>query len=90
MEENKNTALEDEKVSDAIEETDAAEENEAGGEVEELKYEITPDGELSGLTAAQRKRAEIFDKITTGILAFLLCSPVLILAYILLWFIFKN
>ena len=42
---------------------------------------------LSGLTAGQRKRREIFDKITTGLLILLMASPVAILAYIFIWFI---
>ena len=45
--------------------------------------------ELSGLTEKQKRRKMIFDKITTGILIFLLASPVLILLYIFLWFIFR-
>ncbi|MBQ7356852.1 MAG: hypothetical protein IJW66_05565 [Clostridia bacterium] len=32
---------------------------------------------------------EVWDKCTTGLLIFLMFSPVLILAYIFLWFIFK-
>ena len=32
---------------------------------------------------------EVWDKCTTGLLIFLICSPLLILAYIFLWFIFK-
>ena len=32
------------------------------------------------------KWAEVWDKCTTGLLIFLMCSPVLILAYIFLWF----
>ena len=43
--------------------------------------------EMTGLTAAQRKRREIFDKITTGILIALMASPIFILAYIFLWFV---
>ena len=35
------------------------------------------------------KRARIWDKITTGILIFLMCSPVLILGYIFIWFAFR-
>ena len=31
----------------------------------------------------------VWDKTTTGILIFLMASPILILAYIFLWFIFK-
>ena len=45
--------------------------------------------ELSGLTAGQRRRKMIWDKVTTGILIALLASPIAILAYIFLWFIFK-
>ena len=29
----------------------------------------------------------VVDKITTGLLIFMLCSPILILGYILLWFV---
>ena len=42
---------------------------------------------LSGLTAGQRRRRNIFDKITTGLLVALMVSPVAILAYIFAWFI---
>ena len=45
--------------------------------------------ELSGLTEGQRRRKMIWDKVTTGILIALLASPIAILAYIFLWFIFK-
>ena len=31
----------------------------------------------------------VWDKVTTGLLIVLLASPILILAYIFLWFIFK-
>ena len=91
MEENKiNETAENEELVEAVAEIDTV--TETDGETEEvvLKYELTADGEMSGLTEAQRRRAEIFDKITTGILAFLLASPFLILAYILLWFLLKN
>ena len=37
----------------------------------------------------RKQKAALWDKITTGILIFLFCTPVLILLYILLWFIFK-
>lgn len=39
--------------------------------------------------AKKKKRAEIFDKITTGILIFLMASPILILGYIFIWFLTK-
>ena len=36
--------------------------------------------------AKKKKVAAVFDKITTGILIFLMASPILILAYIFIWF----
>jgi ABC-type dipeptide/oligopeptide/nickel transport system permease component len=46
--------------------------------------------EITYLTDEQlekkKKRAKIFDKITTGLLIFLLTTPVLVLGYIFLWF----
>ena len=45
------------------------------------------EAEMSGLTEEQRRRKEIWDKVTTGILIALLCSPVAILLYIFIWFI---
>ena len=50
---------------------------------------IDKDGGLSGLTDKQRRQKEIFDKITTGILIFLMASPILIVTYILLWFFLR-
>ena len=35
------------------------------------------------------KWKEVWDKFTTGLLIFLICSPLLILLYIFLWFIFR-
>lgn len=35
------------------------------------------------------KWKEVWDKVTTGILIFLMASPLLILGYILLWFIMR-
>ena len=37
----------------------------------------------------KKKIAAVLDKITTGIFIFLMASPILILAYIFLWFIYK-
>ena len=37
------------------------------------------------LTKAER--AVVYDKITTGILLFLFSSPILIMAYIIIWFL---
>ena len=50
---------------------------------------IDKDGGLSGLTDQQRRRKEIWDKITTGIFIFLLSSPILIVTYIFLWFFLR-
>ncbi len=63
---------------------------ESGAEGEQTMIEYhDKDGGLSGLTDKQRRRKEIWDKVTTGILIFLLCSPVIILTYLLLWFFMK-
>ena len=35
------------------------------------------------------KWKEVWDKFTTGLLIFLICSPLLILIYIFLWFILR-
>ena len=39
--------------------------------------------------AKKKKRAAIWDKVTTGILIFLMASPFLILGYIFYWFLTK-
>lgn len=39
--------------------------------------------------AKKKKRAEIFDKITTGLLIVLMASPILVLIYIFSWFMSK-
>ena len=39
--------------------------------------------------ARKKKIKEIWDKITTGILIFLMCTPILVLAYIFIWFLTK-
>ena len=39
--------------------------------------------------AKKKKRAEIFDKFTTGLLIFLMASPILVLIYIFAWFMSK-
>lgn len=52
------------------------------------KYEgLTEDEIIEVKHRAKKKRAAVFDKITTGILIFLMACPVLILGYIFLWFI---
>ena len=40
-------------------------------------------------TLTRKQKAAIWDKITTGILIFLFCTPFLSLIYILLWFVLK-
>ena len=40
--------------------------------------------------AKKAKLAAIWDKFTTGLLIFLMCSPFLILLYIFLWFVLRN
>ena len=39
--------------------------------------------------ARKKKIKEIWDKITTGLLIVLMASPILILAYIFIWFLTK-
>lgn len=39
--------------------------------------------------AKKKKMKEIWDKVTTGLLLFLMSSPILILAYIFIWFLTK-
>lgn len=39
--------------------------------------------------AKKKKWAAVFDKITTGLLILLMATPVIILAYIFMWFIFR-
>ena len=37
----------------------------------------------------KKQKAMVWDKITTGLLILLFCTPVLVLIYILLWFVTK-
>lgn len=39
--------------------------------------------------AKKKKMKEIWDKVTTGLLLVLMASPILILAYIFIWFLTK-
>ena len=39
--------------------------------------------------AKKKRRKEIWDKVTTGILIFLMASPFMILTYIFIWFMVK-
>ena len=63
--------------------------NSAEENTESVGMEYT-EAEMSGLTEQQRKKKEIFDKITTGILIALLCSPIAIVLYIFLWFLTRG
>lgn len=49
-------------------------------------------GKITGWIKEKTKNVNwkvVWDKITTGILIFLMASPILILAYIFLWFAFR-
>lgn len=69
----------------------------ATAEVEAQPEELPPptmEGEslaakYEELDAKNKKWKRIWDKITTGILIFLMASPFLILGYIFMWFITK-
>ena len=89
MEENMTPEIvESEKLDVPAEEISAEEvASEEAVETTDLSYEITSDGEMSGRTEQERRRAEIIDNITTWLLILLLISPFAILLYILLWFI---
>ena len=89
MEENMTPEIvENEKLDVPAEEISVEEvASEEAVETTDLSYEITSDGEMSGRTEQERRRAEIIDNITTWLLILLLISPFAILLYILLWFI---
>ncbi|MBQ9069782.1 MAG: hypothetical protein IJY23_00340 [Clostridia bacterium] len=95
MEEIKNENINEESSAEIVESEEVLEvaladdgEEAAPESKNENAFEYT-DGEMSGLTETQRRRKMIFDKITTGILIALLASPVAIILYIFLWFIFR-
>lgn len=50
---------------------------------------ITEESALPEETEKKFNWKEFWDKVTTGILIFLICSPFLILLYIFLWFVFR-
>ena len=80
-------AVTEEVLKDALAE-DTLEATSEENDGEKIIY-TDKDGGLSGLTEKQRRRKEIFDKITTGLLIFLLCSPLIIILYILIWFFLR-
>ncbi len=52
------------------------------------KYEGLSEEEIVEIKHQQKKKRQaVIDKITTGILIFLMASPILILGYIFLWFV---
>ncbi len=72
-----------EEAAEAKEEAPAAEEKAIVGSRDyEIRY---TDEEL----ARKKKIREVWDKITTGLLIFLMASPILILLYIFIWFMTK-
>lgn len=88
--------LKNENIVEQVSDAEVAEAPEAEAEVEvkaEEENNLTDnytEYELSGLTENQRRRKEIFDKITTGLLILLMSSPLLIIIYIFLWFAFRQ
>ena len=87
--EEKIVAAEAEEIVEACEaELEAAEGADAAEGTDSADSDFT-EFEISGLTPAQRKRREIFDKFTTGLLILLMASPFMILIYIFLWFILR-
>jgi flagellar basal body-associated protein FliL len=97
----KEEAIDEAEETDAIEAPEAEVEETVGEdnfseEVMEVALSYDENGEpvyveeeRSGLTDEQKRRKIMFDKITTGILIALLISPIAILLYIFLWFIFR-
>ena len=52
------------------------------------KYAGLSESEIIELKHQQKKKRQaIFDKFTTGLLIFLMSSPILILGYIFIWFV---
>ena len=91
MENTKNEYKENDEViveSEEVLEVALAEEDTPNTE-NDNSFEYT-ESELSGLTDQQKRRKEIFDKVTTGILIALMASPLAIVLYILLWFVFRS
>ncbi len=90
MSENNNEVM----TEEVTEVAESAEMVEATTEAEELAPPVMEDGEslaakYETLDAKNKKWKAIWDKVTTGILIFLLASPFLILGYIFLWFMTK-
>lgn len=80
-------------MSSELKEMNTAEENVETAKIEEtVTASDTRDFELRMTDeelAKKKKFAEIWDKFTTGLLIFLMTSPILILGYIFLWFLTK-
>ncbi len=84
---NQNDEIKEVVQSEEVMEVALAASEEKTSETSDMEYS---EAELSGLTDKQRRRNEIFDKITTGILIALLCAPVAIIVYIFLWFMLRG
>lgn len=83
-------------VNETAKEPEVEVENVSVPDLEEVSAEVdttdTRDFELrmsDAERAKKKKRQEIWDKITTGLLIALMASPVFILAYIFIWFLTK-
>ena len=59
-----------------------------GAVVEKTEAQLLLEAEAAE-KARKAKIAAIWDKVTTGLLIFLMCTPVLVLAYIFIWFLTK-
>lgn len=81
-------------MSSEIKEMNAEATEEKVEVVKETKHVIVGTGDYETQIsdeelAKKKRRKEIWDKVTTGILIFLMSSPILILAYIFIWFLTK-
>ena len=98
MSENNNDIITEE-ATEAVENIEAdttvtEEAAEVVAETEEIAPPVMEDGEslaakYETLDAQNKKWRAFWDKVTTGILIFLLASPFLILGYIFFWFMTK-
>ena len=98
MSENNNEVMTEEVTevveNDEVETAVTEEATEATAETEELAPPVMEEGEslaakYETLDAKNKKWRAFWDKVTTGILIFLMASPFLILGYIFLWFLNK-
>ena len=59
-------------------------------EAAEAEAELPQMPERSAEDLAMKRKKEIWDKITTALLILVLSSPIMILAYILIWFLNRG